>query len=84
MKVLLEFDLPEEIREYNSAMNGSKYKYVLFGLNEWLKTQINFPKEDMPKERIKSYELTRSKLLELIIEYGIGADTVDPGFKETP
>lgn len=29
MKVKLEFQLPEEMEEYESAMNGSRYKYQL-------------------------------------------------------
>lgn len=37
MKAILEFDLPEDRAEHAAAVNGSKWKALLWEIDQWLR-----------------------------------------------
>ena len=66
MKVNLIFDLPEETEDYNSAVNGAKYKFVLQDLDNKLRQLYKYEN----KKNIK-IEDVRTLIYELADERGV-------------
>lgn len=65
MRAILEFDLPEEERLFREAMDGSKWKYVVWQIDEHLRRELKY-NESLPKEAYKSLEQTRTTLHQFI------------------
>jgi hypothetical protein len=65
MKVNVIFKLPEEQDEYQTAMDGGKYKAALQELDNFLRGKIKYTDE----ETIKLEDI-RAKLHELVNEAG--------------
>jgi hypothetical protein len=66
VKALLVFKFPEDAQDYQDAMNGTKYKFVIEELDDFLRSRVKY--ED--KNYIRCDEV-RSKLNELIDERGL-------------
>lgn len=63
MKGILEFDLPEESGEHQTAIDGAKWKGVVWELDQWLRGHL---KHGEP-EKVTLQEV-RDKLYELLNE----------------
>jgi hypothetical protein len=42
MKAVLEFDLPEENIEFQSAINGHKYKRAIWDFDQLLRSEMKY------------------------------------------
>lgn len=67
-KVILEFDSIEDSEELNSAMNGSKWKNVVWELNQYLRNKIKHPSDSMTDELLHELEQVRTDLHNIIHE----------------
>jgi hypothetical protein len=68
MKAILEFSLPEEQDEFQTAVDAGKWKAVMWDLDNWLRqyTKYGDPKDvDAQNCRDKIYELLNERNLEL-------------------
>ena len=65
MRAILEFDLPEEERLFREAMDGSKWKYVVWQIDEHLRKELKY-NESLPEEAYKSLQQTRTTLHQFI------------------
>ena len=68
MKATLEYDLPDEQEEFEKAINGGKYAYVIWQLDQHLRANTKYAPDSMPDEVYKAYETTRDKLRSLLTE----------------
>lgn len=66
MKAKLEFNLPEETEEFDTASNGWKFKSVLFELETFLRSKIKY--EDLKEGEYEVYHKVRDRLWELVNE----------------
>ena len=64
MKATLEFDLPEETEEFETASNGWRYKSILCELDNYLRSKVKY--EDLDDRDYALYEKIREQLWELI------------------
>jgi len=71
MKAILEFELPENEIDFNLALDGSKWSYVVRQLNQYLRSQVKHPAEGMSDDTYKAFDETRDKLYELLNEEGL-------------
>lgn len=71
MKAILEFELPENEVDFNLALDGSKWSYVVWQLDQYLRSQIKHPAEGMSDDTYKAFDETRDKLYELLNEEGL-------------
>jgi len=62
----LEFHLPDQRREHQDALNGSKYRCMVYKLDLWLKAM-----EKKDKDAIICASEVRKKLVELMSEQGV-------------
>lgn len=54
MKAILEFTLPEESEDHLSALNGSKYKYIIDNTFNWIRSKTKYSPKPLSK---KEYDL---------------------------
>jgi len=75
MKAKLEFTLPEEEEEYNTALNGHKWKYLLWDFDQcFLREIIKYGHNKYSEEQINTFQVVRDKIYELMSEKGISFD----------
>ena len=71
MKAILEFDLPEEEPEFETAVNGWKWKMVLTRLDNELRKKL---KSDLSDEQFYVYTEIRDKIHELKADENLSFD----------
>lgn len=67
-KVTLEFDSFEESEELKSALDGAKWKNVVWELNQYLRNKIKHPSDSMTDEFLHELEQVRAELHNIIHE----------------
>ena len=67
MKATLEYNLPEDMDDFNYANNGFKYYLSLVEMDEWLRSEYKY------NDREELYEV-REKLREIIFENNVKLD----------
>lgn len=70
MKAILKFNLPEDTYEFNSAVNGAKYRSSLFDLDQTLRSKIKY-NENLTHEQMEIYEEIRNLLHEVLEDNGV-------------
>jgi len=63
VRVTMEFDLPEEREELNSALTDYRAGLVLWDLDEWLRRKPKY--EELPEKEDAIYDTVRMLLHEL-------------------
>jgi len=74
MKAKLTFDLPEEQSEFNFATQGSDWWMVCWDMDQWLRSELKHPSDDMSKDTYQAYEECRNQLREFINERSLNLD----------
>ena len=69
MMAYLRFRLPAEKDEYNSAMDGWKYRAVLDEITQWVREQRKW--REMSPEQAEVYEEVWQKLWEIRQDRGV-------------
>jgi hypothetical protein len=65
-KVILEFDSFEDSEELKVALDGGKWKSVVWELSQYLRNKIKHPYDTMTDEALKELEKVNSELYEII------------------
>jgi molecular chaperone GrpE (heat shock protein) len=71
MKATLEYNLPDEQEEFQDAVNGAKWKYAMWVMDNELRALTKYAPDSMPDEVHKAYEGTRDKLHSLLTEHDL-------------
>lgn len=61
MKAILEFNLPEDQPEYNTAIKGGDWKHVCWQMDQLLRKEIKY-NESLSEEQLIVYEGVREEL----------------------
>jgi hypothetical protein len=72
MKGILEFNLPDEALEWDMAVNAGKLYWMLWDMDQWLRSNTKYAPDDMSDDTYKAFEQCREKLREMMVESGIG------------
>lgn len=70
MKAKLEFNLPEEQVEFNLAVNGNKWSFVAWKIDQELRSKIKYS-ESITEEQRDIYQEVRNLINEYMIEQGL-------------
>ena len=73
MKATLEFNLPEEESNFRQAIDGHKWKYVVWQLDEHLRRELKY-NEALPKEAYVALQDTRDTLHRLVNQDNLELD----------
>lgn len=71
MKATLEFDLREEQSEFDEAVNGHKYKRVLWEMNYYLREQAKYHADSYTDKQLDLLIDLREYLWNCISEAGV-------------
>jgi len=74
MKAILEFNLPEDDAEFQTANNAGKMKSVLWEMDNWLRTTIKHAPDTMSEDEYNTYKRCRDYFYELLNLEGINID----------
>jgi len=72
MKVILEFDLPEEESEFRAAINGKNLKSITYDYDEKLRRIIKY--NDLSDDEYQTYQKCRDMLREMFYEENLFID----------
>lgn len=70
MKAILEFNLPEEQVEFNLAINGNKWSFVAWKIDQELRSKIKYS-ESITEEQRDVYQEVRNLINEYMIEQSL-------------
>jgi hypothetical protein len=72
-KITLEFDTNEEAEDIRTALDGYKYKLVLWDLDQYLRAEVKY-NEKLSPEVYEYYDKLREKMRELLFDYNISIE----------
>ena len=70
MKAILEFNLPEEQPEFDLAVNGNKWSFVAWKIDQELRSKIK-DSESITEEQRDIYQEVRNSINEYMLEQGL-------------
>jgi len=73
-KVTIEFDTNEEREDMESAINGWKWKMLVWDLDQHLRSELKYNSGNLTNEAYTALEKIREKLHELTSESGLSLD----------
>ena len=74
MEAILKFNLPEEASDFELAVNAAKIYCILWDLNQWLRTNIKYPPDNISNDTYQAYERCREQLHLLMSDNNINFD----------
>lgn len=66
MKAILEFNLPDDQRDFDFATQGQDWWLACYEIDRWLYRQTKHVPDDMPSEELKAYENVREELRQIV------------------
>ena len=66
MKAVLEFDLPEDNYDFQSAINGNNYKSAIYNFDQLLRSEMKY--KELSNETYNAYEWCREELRKILAE----------------
>jgi len=73
MEAILKYNLPEDNQEFQTAVNGNKYKWVIQEVDQYLRSEIKY-NDKLSNDTCKAFELVRDKIREELIENNISIE----------
>ena len=73
MKATLEFNLPDDQDDFQDAVNGQKWRLMVWDFDQKLRSQLKY-NDKLSSEQYKVYEEIRDLLWEKIGEEGLSLD----------
>jgi hypothetical protein len=70
MKATLKFNLPEEQVEFNLAVNGNKWSFVAWKIDQELRSKIKYS-ESITDEQRDVYQEVRNLINEFMVEQSL-------------
>lgn len=70
MKAILEFNLPEEQVEFDLAVNGNKWSYVAWKVDQELRSKIKYS-ESITEEQRDIYQEVRNLINDFMVEQSL-------------
>ena len=73
MKAILEFNLPDDQDDFQDAVNGQKWRLMVWNFDQHLRSQIKY-NDKLSEEQYKVYEEIRDMLYQKMNENGLSLD----------
>lgn len=75
MKAKLKYNLPDEQSEFQDAVNGIKWRLVVWDFDQWLRAQYKYmPDAEYSEAAYNAYEKSRERLNKMLNEEGLSLD----------
>jgi len=76
MKAILEFNLPEDQPEFNTALKGGDWKHVCWQMDQYLRKTIKYD-ESITQEDREIYEDMRNEFFRIMSENNVDLHTIE-------
>jgi hypothetical protein len=73
MKGILEFDLRDDQKEFETAINADRYKSLIWELDQYLRSEVKY-NNTLSNDTCNAFELIRDKIREELIENNISIE----------
>jgi len=70
MKAILEFNLPEDQYEFNTAIKGSNWKHTCWQMDQYLRKRVKYD-EGLTEEQLEAYEDMRGEFWRILNENSV-------------
>ena len=70
MKAILEFNLPEDQVEFNTAIKGGDWKHVCWQMDQYLRQRVKYD-EGLTEEQLEAYEDMRGEFWRMMKENNV-------------
>lgn len=64
MKAVLEFDLPEDNKDFQAAINGNNYRSAIWDYDQLLRSEMKY--KELSDEQYKVYDFCRKELRKIL------------------
>ena len=64
MKAILEFDLPKDNQDFQSAINGNNYKSAIWDFDQLLRSEMKY--KELSDDTYKAYDYCRTELRKIL------------------
>jgi len=64
MKAILEFDLPEDQDDFQSAINGNNYKSAIWDFDQLLRSEMKY--KELSDDTYQAYKWCREELRKIL------------------
>jgi len=71
MKATLEFNLPEEEREFQLASKGSSISYALWNYDQFLRNEVKYNYEKYSEAELNTFRTVRDELRRNLIDANV-------------
>lgn len=76
MKAILEFNLPEDQPEFNTALQGSDWKHVCWQMDQLLRKHLKYD-DDLKEDEVKMLQYVRDELRMMMNDSNVNFDEVE-------
>ena len=73
MKGILEFDLRDDQKEFETACNADKYKSLIWDLDQYLRSEIKY-NVNLSHDTTIAFQLIRDKISQELLENNISIE----------
>lgn len=73
MKATLEFNLPDDQEDFQDAVNGQKWRLMVWEFDQYLRSQLKY-NDNLSEEQYKVYQEIRDMLYQKMGEDGLSLD----------
>ena len=70
MKAILEFNLPEDQPEFNTAIKGSDWKHVCWEMDQLLRKHLKYD-DDLKEDEVKMLQYVRDEFWKFMNENNV-------------
>ena len=71
MKAILEFDLPDDQYDFESAINGYKWESAMWEMNQYLRSVTKYASDETSAEVIEALDKARDELFKILNNYNL-------------
>jgi len=71
MKAILEFDLPDDQSDFESAVNGYKWQLAVWDMNHYLRSVTKYAPDETSAEVVEALDKARDELFDILKNYNL-------------
>ena len=71
MKAILEFNLPDDQSDFESAVNGYKWQLAVWDMNQYLRSVTKYAPDETSAEVVEALDKARDKLFNILNDYNL-------------
>ena len=71
MKAILEFNLPDDQSDFESAINGYKWESAMWDMNQYLRSVTKYAPDETSAEVVEALDKARDELFNILNNYNL-------------